>query len=78
MRISSSRKRVDLNRNYGKTELRMLSGLLCGLILWGSSTPARSLDFTDALFLAVSAMTEVRRTDKCLVGLSLLNGNRRD
>lgn len=32
--------------------------LLCAVILWGSSTPARKVSFTDSLFLAISAMTE--------------------
>lgn len=32
--------------------------LLFAVILWGSSTPAKKVPFTDALFLAISAMTE--------------------
>ena len=36
----------------------IFTSLLAALILWGSSTPFRSLSFTNALFLAVSAMTE--------------------
>lgn len=36
----------------------ILSGLIASLLLWGSATPFRSLSYTDALFLAVSAMTE--------------------
>ncbi|KAK4542812.1 hypothetical protein LTR36_006188 [Oleoguttula mirabilis] len=32
--------------------------LLFAVIFWGSSTPAHSVSFTDALFLSVSAMTE--------------------
>lgn len=39
--------------------------LLSAIILWGSATPARSLAFVDALFLAVSAMT--------LAGLNTVN-----
>lgn len=39
--------------------------LLSAIILWGSATPHRSLEFTDALFLAVSAMT--------LAGLNTVN-----
>lgn len=31
--------------------------LVCSGILWGSSTPAHSLRYIDALYLAVSAMT---------------------
>ena len=44
--------------------------LVCALILWGSATPFRSLDFTDALFLSVSAMTEAGLNT---VNLSSLN-----
>lgn len=44
--------------------------LICALILWGSATPFRSLDFTDALFLSVSAMTEAGLNT---VNLSSLN-----
>ena len=32
--------------------------LIASLIFWGSSTPAKSVRFIDAFFLAVSAMTE--------------------
>lgn len=39
--------------------------LISGIILWGSATPAHSLAFIDALFLAVSAMT--------LAGLNTVN-----
>lgn len=39
--------------------------LLAAIIFWGSSTPARSVSFTDSLFLAVSAMT--------LAGLNTVN-----
>lgn len=39
--------------------------LLCAIIFWGASTPPRSVDFTDALFLVVSAMT--------LAGLNTVN-----
>ena len=31
--------------------------LLFSVIFWGASTPSRSVDFTDAIFLVVSAMT---------------------
>lgn len=31
--------------------------LLSSIILWGASTPARSVSFTDSLFVVVSAMT---------------------
>lgn len=31
--------------------------LIAAIIFWGSSTPARSVSFTDSLFLAISAMT---------------------
>ncbi len=31
--------------------------LLFSVVFWGASTPSRSIDFTDALFLVVSAMT---------------------
>ena len=31
--------------------------MLASLIFWGSSTPAKSIDYTDSLFLVVSAMT---------------------
>lgn len=34
------------------------TGLISGMIFWGSSTPAKSVTFTDSLFLCVSAMTE--------------------
>jgi hypothetical protein len=34
------------------------TGLVSGIIFWGSSTPAKSVSFTDSLFLCVSAMTE--------------------
>ena len=36
----------------------IFTSLISGLILWGSNTPFRDLSFTNALFLAVSAMTE--------------------
>lgn len=36
----------------------ILTGLLSGIIIWGSAKPERSVSFTDALFLAVSSMTE--------------------
>ncbi|KAK8194407.1 hypothetical protein M8818_007598 [Zalaria obscura] len=39
--------------------------LLFAIIFWGSSTPARSVSFTDSLFLVVSAMT--------LAGLNTVN-----
>ncbi|KAK4964122.1 hypothetical protein LTR66_012464, partial [Elasticomyces elasticus] len=39
--------------------------LLSAVIFWGSSTPARSVSFTDSLFLTVSAMT--------LAGLNTIN-----
>jgi hypothetical protein len=39
--------------------------LLSAIIFWGASTPARSVSFTDSLFLAVSAMT--------LAGLNTVN-----
>lgn len=32
--------------------------LVTSLIFWGSSEPARSISYTDSLFLVVSAMTE--------------------
>lgn len=31
--------------------------LIFAIIFWGASTPARSVSFTDSLFLTVSAMT---------------------
>ncbi|KAL9115959.1 MAG: hypothetical protein Q9227_000327 [Pyrenula ochraceoflavens] len=34
------------------------TSLIASLIFWGSSTPARSVSYTDSLFLCVSAMTE--------------------
>lgn len=34
------------------------TGLISAIIFWGSSTPAKSVSFTDSLFLCVSAMTE--------------------
>lgn len=39
--------------------------LLSSIIFWGSSTPARSVNYTDSLFLVVSAMT--------LAGLNTIN-----
>ncbi|PVI08303.1 TrkH-domain-containing protein [Periconia macrospinosa] len=39
--------------------------LLASIIFWGASTPARSVTYTDALFLTVSAMT--------LAGLNTIN-----
>ncbi|KAL8631258.1 hypothetical protein Q9189_003022 [Teloschistes chrysophthalmus] len=39
--------------------------LLASIIFWGSSTPARSISYTDSLFLVVSAMT--------LAGLNTVN-----
>ncbi|KAL8988782.1 MAG: hypothetical protein Q9177_002195 [Variospora cf. flavescens] len=39
--------------------------LLASLIFWGSSTPSRSISYTDSLFLTVSAMT--------LTGLNTVN-----
>lgn len=39
--------------------------LISAIIFWGSSTPARSISFTDSLFLTVSAMT--------LAGLNTVN-----
>jgi hypothetical protein len=39
--------------------------LLSAIIFWGASTPARSVSFTDSLFLTVSAMT--------LAGLNTIN-----
>lgn len=44
----------------------ILSGLIASLLLWGSATPFRSLTYTDALFLAVSAMTEAGELLQCL------------
>ncbi|CAK3950479.1 high-affinity potassium transport -like [Lecanosticta acicola] len=44
--------------------------LISAIILWGSATPLRSLSFTDALFLAISAMTEAGLNT---VNLSSLN-----
>ncbi|KAK5121341.1 hypothetical protein LTR85_005507 [Meristemomyces frigidus] len=44
--------------------------LLFAVIFWGSSTPAHSVSFTDALFLCVSAMTEAGLNT---VNLSQLN-----
>ena len=44
--------------------------LIASLILWGSATPFRSLKYTDALFLAISAMTEAGLNT---VNLSTLN-----
>ena len=43
----------------------ILTCLISAIIFWGSSTPARSVSFTDSLFLAVSAMT--------LAGLNTIN-----
>lgn len=34
------------------------TGLVSSIIFWGSSTPARTVSYTDSLFLCVSAMTE--------------------
>ncbi|RHZ49747.1 putative potassium transporter [Aspergillus thermomutatus] len=31
--------------------------LICSIIFWGSATPSRSVDYADALFMCVSAMT---------------------
>ena len=39
--------------------------MLCSVIFWGSSTPAKSVTYTDSLFLVVSAMT--------LAGLNTIN-----
>jgi len=36
----------------------IFTALMASLLLWGSATPFRSLTYKDALFLAVSAMTE--------------------
>ena len=44
--------------------------LLSALVFWGSSTPFRGVNFTDALFLCVSAMTEAGLNT---VNLSTLN-----
>ena len=44
--------------------------LIAAIIFWGASTPAQSISFTDALFLAVSAMTEAGLNT---VNLSTLN-----
>ncbi|KAL8882161.1 MAG: hypothetical protein Q9198_000789, partial [Flavoplaca austrocitrina] len=44
--------------------------LLASIIVWGSSTPARSVNYTDALFIVVSAMT---MTGLNTVNLSQLN-----
>lgn len=33
------------------------TGLICSVIFWASSTPFRSVGYTDALFMCVSAMT---------------------
>lgn len=44
----------------------ILTGLIASLLLWGSATPFRSLSYTDALFLAVSAMTEAGESLECL------------
>ena len=46
------------------------TSLAASLILWGSATPRGSLPFTDALFLAISAMTEAGLNT---VNLSQLN-----
>lgn len=44
--------------------------LIAAIVFWGASTPARSISFTDSLFLAVSAMTEAGLNT---VNLSQLN-----
>ncbi|KAL9080890.1 MAG: hypothetical protein Q9159_007487, partial [Coniocarpon cinnabarinum] len=44
--------------------------LITALIFWGSSTPSRSVSFTDSLFLCASAMTEAGLNT---VNLSTLN-----
>ncbi|KAK8162538.1 cation transport protein-domain-containing protein [Phyllosticta citrichinensis] len=43
----------------------ILTCLLSAVIFWGASTPAKSVDFTDSIFLCVSAMT--------LTGLNTVN-----
>lgn len=43
----------------------ILTSLTFAVIFWGSSTPSRSISFTDSLFLAISAMT--------LAGLNTVN-----
>ncbi|QDS71082.1 hypothetical protein FKW77_008994 [Venturia effusa] len=48
----------------------ILTSLTFAIILWGSSTPSRSVRFVDCLFLAVSAMTEAGLNT---VNLSTLN-----
>ncbi|KAF2668432.1 TrkH-domain-containing protein [Microthyrium microscopicum] len=48
----------------------IVTGLVSGLIFWGSSTPSRSIPFADALFLCISAMTEAGLNT---VNLSTLN-----
>lgn len=48
----------------------ILTSLFFAVVLWGSSTPSRSVSFTDCLFLAVSAMTEAGLNT---VNLSTLN-----
>ncbi|TID26426.1 TrkH-domain-containing protein [Venturia nashicola] len=48
----------------------VLTSLLFAVVLWGSSTPSRSVRFIDCLFLAVSAMTEAGLNT---VNLSTLN-----
>jgi hypothetical protein len=44
--------------------------LISAVVFWGSSTPSRSISFTDSLFFAVSAMTEAGLNT---VNLSQLN-----
>ncbi|KAK5130859.1 hypothetical protein LTR08_001631 [Meristemomyces frigidus] len=46
------------------------TALLFAVVFWGSSTPARSVTFTDSLFVCVSAMTEAGLNT---VNLSALN-----
>lgn len=48
----------------------IFTGLFSAIVFWGSSTPSRSVSFTDSLFLCVSAMTEAGLNT---VNLSTLN-----
>jgi hypothetical protein len=51
------------------------AGLISAIIFWGSSTPAKSVSFTDSLFLCVSAMTEAGACWAALL-VNIANGPR--
>jgi hypothetical protein len=48
----------------------LVTTVVCAAILWGTSTPGKSISFVDSLFFAVSAMTEAGLNT---VNLSTLN-----